>query len=149
MRRFCTWQAGSGAHLDDLVQETFIRAHKGIGGFRSAAPAVSWLLSIARRVCLDHFSRLRRELPRSGTLPSDSFPSTTSDPVLAVELADLVARLPLSYREAFVLVRVFGLSYEEAASVLGCPRGTVQSRVARARVILVATMGEALQSAVS
>ena len=48
----------------------------------------------------------------------------------------LLEELPEPFREAFILVRIFGFGYDEVAEILACPRGTVQSRVARARVML-------------
>lgn len=59
-------------------------------------------------------------------------------PSEAVELDDLLARLDPDRRAAFVLTQVLGLRYDETAEVLGCPVGTVRSRVARARDALVA-----------
>lgn len=62
---------------------------------------------------------------------------TVSDDVAdGVVLYEIIDSIPAVYRDAFVLVKVMGLTHEEVGSVLGCPTGTVQSRVARARVLL-------------
>jgi RNA polymerase sigma-70 factor (ECF subfamily) len=69
-----------------------------------------------------------------------------SSSVGAADLVDVIRSLPQDQLEAFVLVRVMGYSYDEAASIIGCPRGTVQSRVARARLRLVEALREELPS---
>ena len=143
VRRFCAWQTDAGSHLDDLVQETFLRAFRGAHTYRSTAPARSWLLSVARRVCLDHADQLRREHVRTervATVATDF--STPADPILPPDLRELILRLPLPFRNAFVLVAVIGHTYDDAASILGCPRGTVQSRVARARRLLADALAD-------
>lgn len=134
VRRFCRWQVGATHEVDDLVQETFLRAYRGLPTYRNEAPARVWLLSIARRVCLDSFektARHERMVRRIGRRPSLV---ESTDEVTNVSL--LVAQLPELYREAFILVRLLGYRYDEAAQILGCPRGTIQSRVARARETL-------------
>lgn len=142
VRRFCAWQMGRGhQYLDDLVQETFLRAFRGLATFRGEAPVVSWLFTIARRVCLDHAERERREERRQSELQRLAL-SSSATPIVgpATEIEIVVDQLPKIFREAFVLVRIFGMSYDEAGMILGCPRGTIQSRVARARAMLAAAM---------
>jgi RNA polymerase sigma-70 factor, ECF subfamily len=121
---------------DDLTQETYLRAFGALGAFRGASTVRTWLLSIARRVAADEIRRRSRR-PRTGApLPED-----TADPLdLAGEVGarDLLRRLDPGRREAFVLTQITGLSYAEAAELLGCPIGTIRSRVARARDDLVA-----------
>lgn len=56
---------------------------------------------------------------------------------MSAALEQIIFSLPEVFREAFVLVRLMGFSYDEAAAIIGCPRGTVQSRVARARETLM------------
>lgn len=138
VRRFCAWQMGRGNQfLDDLVQETFLRAYRGLATFRGEAPVLSWLLSIARRVCLDHFARERRDESRLRELQHlAAVPVSSADASSATEIEHLVDQLPEVFREAFILVKIFGMTYDEAGTILGCPRGTIQSRVARARAML-------------
>jgi RNA polymerase sigma-70 factor (ECF subfamily) len=125
---------GSDGEEDDLVQETFLRALRSLEGYRGDAPVQPWLLSIARRVCADHVRRRvrqRRLLDRITT-------STVASPAPAPEgLDELIDVLSDDRREAFVLTQVVGLSYEDAAVVIGCPIGTIRSRVARARADLL------------
>jgi RNA polymerase sigma-70 factor (ECF subfamily) len=120
---------------DDLTQETYLRAVTAIANYRGDAAGRTWLLSIARRVCVDAIrrrTRRRRALWRRGP-DADSLPPATGE----VELSSLLGELHPDRRTAFVLTQVLGLSYEEAATVAGCPVGTIRSRVARARADLV------------
>jgi RNA polymerase sigma-70 factor (ECF subfamily) len=134
--RLCS-TLGSPGEEDDLVQETYLRALRGLDTYRGEAPVQPWLLSIARRVCADHVRRRvrqRRLFERMGRIAGagDPPPPDGSEALLEV-LSD-------ERREAFVLTQVVGLSYEDAAVVIGCPIGTVRSRVARARADLLAAL---------
>jgi RNA polymerase sigma-70 factor, ECF subfamily len=123
------------ASADDLTQETYLRAVTAIAAYRGEASARTWLLSIARRVCVDAIrrrTRRRRALWRRGP-DVESQPSRSGE----VELSSLLVDLHPDRRAAFVLTQVIGLSYEEAATVAGCPVGTIRSRVSRARADLV------------
>ena len=138
------WQVctslGSPGEVDDLVQDTYVRAFSGLARYRGEAPVRVWLLSIARRVCADHVrrrQRRRRLLDRVGRHPADHA-------VPAPEVVDdLLGAIDAERREAFVLTQLLGLSYEEAAAVVGCPIGTIRSRVARARADLMAMVARA------
>jgi RNA polymerase sigma-70 factor (ECF subfamily) len=124
--------------VDDLAQDTFLRALGSLHRFEGRSSARSWLLSIARRAVIDGY-RCAAARPRSADV---------TDWELAVELAqprdlpgfddgiallDLLAALPDERREAFVLTQLLGLPYAEAAALSDCPVGTVRSRVSRAR----------------
>lgn len=136
----------SVAAADDLTQETYLRAMKSLPRFAAQSSARTWLLSIARRVVVDQV-RSAMSRPRlvgsddwiaaADTAYSESSTSTNHSEDL-VEVRMLLAGLPTERREALILTQVLGLSYDEAAHVLGCPIGTVRSRVARAREQLVA-----------
>ena len=126
---------GSAGEEEDLVQETYLRALRSLPTYRGEAPVRAWLLGVARNVCADHVRRRQRQrrlLDRVRPHPLDAVtPAETS----ADELLEVLGP---DRRDAFVLTQVLGLSYEEAAAALGCPIGTVRSRVARARADLVA-----------
>jgi RNA polymerase sigma-70 factor (ECF subfamily) len=131
---------GSTGEVEDLVQETYLRALGALPGYRADAPVRVWLLAIARRVCADHVrrrQRRRRLLDRvtGHTIDVDVPPPEVVD--------DLLDGLDLDRREAFVLTQLVGLSYEEAAAVVGCPIGTIRSRVARARADLLTAVTRA------
>ena len=129
--------AALGAPEDpsDLTQETYVRVLRAMHSFRGEAPVQAWILSIARRVCADAVRKLQRQRRLVDRI-SQSLISSES-PATDGSLDDLVGRLPAERREVFVLTQQLGLSYEEAAEVIGCPVGTVRSRLARARAELL------------
>lgn len=121
---------GSAGEEEDLVQETYLRAFNSLSGYRGDAPVQVWLLSIARRVCADHVRRRQRQRRLINRITQH----TSSQDVAAHEIgSDLLDVLDADRCEAFVLTQLVGLSYENAATVIGCPIGTVRSRVSRAR----------------
>ncbi|HUZ44325.1 MAG TPA: sigma-70 family RNA polymerase sigma factor [Acidimicrobiales bacterium] len=140
VRRFCAHMV-PGEDADDLVQETFLRAWRSLGGFRGDSAVTTWLLTIARRVCIEAVGRSarRRRADRSAHRPSPPVP----DPSSVQDLGDLINRLDPDRREAFVLTQIIGLSYAETAVVAETELGTVRSRVARARAQLVAGLASA------
>jgi RNA polymerase sigma-70 factor, ECF subfamily len=135
--RLCA-HLGSPREAEDLTQETFARAFASLHRFAGRSSARTWLLSIARRVCADAIRNRRPSVPVAEPEP----PDRGGDPADMVSLRLLLASLETPFREAFVLTQIVGLSYAEAAEVIGCPVGTIRSRVARARVALVAGLGE-------
>lgn len=143
--RVCT-ALGSRVDVDELVQDTYVRAMRSAASFRGDAPVEAWLVTIARRVCADDIRRRRRRRRLTQRLQSTAGRADDSIEVMDAATADadelwaLVTSLDPDRREAFVLTRIVGLSYEEAATVIGCPIGTVRSRVARARADLRAAM---------
>jgi RNA polymerase sigma-70 factor, ECF subfamily len=145
------WQVctvlGSAGETEDLVQETYLRALRALPRFRGDAPVRLWLLSIARRTCADHVRRRQRQRRLFDRLTSDAL-CEGANPFAAepVVTMDAVQRLDPDRREAFALTQLVGLSYEEAATVVGCPIGTIRSRVARARGDLRAAIRESAVS---
>jgi RNA polymerase sigma-70 factor (ECF subfamily) len=128
---------------EDLAQETYARAFRSLPGFRAESTVRAWLLSIARRVAADQL-RAARTRPRidPGTTPEDAAPVAAGDLGEAVALRALLDRLDPERRLPFVLTQLLGLSYLEAATVCGCPVGTIRSRVARARDELAAHLAD-------
>jgi RNA polymerase sigma-70 factor (ECF subfamily) len=127
---------------DDLIQETFLRAMRSLPGFAGRSSARTWLLSITRRVAVDH---VRAAVRRPRTAPLEDWEradagqgSRFEDGVL---LRRLLEALPADRREAFVATQMLGFSYAEAAEVCDCPIGTIRSRVSRAREDLTAALG--------
>ena len=143
--RFCAALAGP-ATADDLTQETFARCVPSLRRFRGDASALTWLLSIARHVCAGELrARGRTRMNTAADRLEDPDWRAVPDAAGEVAVADLLARLDPDRRSAFVLTQVLGLPYAEAATVCGCPVGTIRSRVARAREDLIAMIsaGEA------
>lgn len=123
---------------EDLVQETYLRAYRSLDRFDGRSSVRTWLLSIARHVCVDEIrARVRRR-----RRPIVESPPVAPDHSGQVELALVLTSLDPERREAFVLTQLIGLSYLEAAQVCGCPVGTIRSRVARARSDLVAAVAD-------
>lgn len=139
--RLCRYLGDAGV-TDDLAQETYERAIGSIHRFRADGHARGWLLTIARRTCADHTRRSirRRRLEQRVRDNTDVVSLMSPDDSGRIELDDVLAGLDQHRREAFVLTQVLGLHYDEAADVLGCPIGTVRSRVSRARGDLIAMM---------
>jgi RNA polymerase sigma-70 factor (ECF subfamily) len=118
----------SNPHLaEEAVQETFIRAWRYWPTFRHESAAISWLITICRRVVIDMAkkSRVHEQLPDNVVEIRDHFASTA--------IYDMVRELPLPQREVVVLCAVLGFDYDSAATTLNIPIGTVRSRLARAR----------------
>ena len=138
--RFCAYLVDRDT-ADDLTQETYLRAHRASAGYRHDSPVLTWLLTIARRVCAAEITQRQRARDLALQLRADP---RQSRPVHAdwVELDVLIAGLPGERRAAFVLTQVIGCDYAEAAAVLGCPVGTIRSRVARARDDLVRALAD-------
>jgi RNA polymerase sigma-70 factor (ECF subfamily) len=142
VRSLCT-SLGSGDDVDDLVQETYLRAWRSLPGFRGDSRTfLVWVLRIARNTCADQVRRRSRQrdvVRRLALAPGEDL--LVAAPARA-ELDDLLARLPPNWRTAFVLTQELGLAYAEAAAVCECPIGTIRSRVARARGRLLALLEE-------
>jgi RNA polymerase sigma-70 factor (ECF subfamily) len=130
------------ASADDLTQDTYLRAVPALARYRAEAPALLWLLSIARRACADELRRRTRRRARLGRVVSlegleGHEPAAAPDATGMADLLEVVDGLDADRRAAFVLTQVLGLSYDEAAQVCGVPIGTIRSRVARARADLL------------
>jgi RNA polymerase sigma-70 factor, ECF subfamily len=139
VRRLCAALVDADT-AEDLAQETLARMVRGVRQFRGEASARTWVLAIARRVCMDELRarsrRTRRDLAVSELAP----PPDVLDASGQIEVRDLLARLEPERRAAFALTQLLRLSYDEAATVCGCPTGTIRSRVARAREELIALL---------
>ncbi len=118
---------------EDVTQEAFLRAFRFLGGFRGDRKFGSWLFSIVRNCAMDALRSSRRsDAPWEDRMASRS----VADPTARAELEAALRSVSTEHREAFLLVEVFGLSYQETADVLGVAVGTVKSRMFRARQAL-------------
>jgi RNA polymerase sigma-70 factor (ECF subfamily) len=133
--------------VDDLVQDTFLRALRSLPDFQGRSSVRTWLFAIARRVAADQIRHISRR-PRIATVTDWVTSADTAEPDGRPRfeeehaLTSLLAGLPDDRREAFVATQVLGLSYAEAAEVCDCPVGTIRSRVARAREDLVTALNQ-------
>ena len=128
---------GRGPHVEDLAQETFLRALRALGSFDGARPS-SWLFTIATRIALD--ARKRRTVPIAELDVSAEAAPAAAGPEARLSRAELgraieraAATLPDDQRAAFVLAEYQEMSLGEIAEALGVPEATVKTRVFRAR----------------
>ncbi|MEV8340186.1 sigma-70 family RNA polymerase sigma factor [Streptomyces niveus] len=143
VRRFVAHLSADVRGADDLTQETYLRALASLARFAGRSCARVWLLAIARRVVVDRYRRaaVRPRIADTAdwvTVADRAQPRHLPGFEESVALADALAAMDPGRRQAFVLTRLLGLSYAEAADALGCPVGTIRSRVARARRDLAA-----------
>jgi RNA polymerase sigma-70 factor, ECF subfamily len=125
---------------EDVTQEAFIRAYRFLHGFRGDRKFGSWLFSIVRNCAMDALRRQRRE---PVAWDETAAAGSVADPSARVELDAALRAVSPDHRETFLLVEVFGLSYQEAADVLGVAVGTVKSRMFRARRALCDAISDA------
>lgn len=119
--------------LDDLVQDTFVKALSSRASFRKDSSVKTWLTRIAVNTAIDSG---RKATVRKGIEPVedvDTLAARSRDPALALAIQQAVATLPEDWRAAFVLVVMEGFTAAEAAEALSEKPGTVRSRVHRAR----------------
>lgn len=135
------------SEVEDVAQEAFIKAYRGLARFRGESAFYTWLYRIAINTAKNYLVSAGRRVPdqgvdaadaeqyESGTLLQDI--GTPERTLLTKEIEATVYRaiegLPAELREAITLREMEGLSYEEIAAVMDCPIGTVRSRIFRAR----------------
>ena len=149
--------------VEDIAQETFIRAYRALPQFRGESQFYTWLYRIAVNTAKKFLQERKRSPTMSDRafLPNEDNDETfrvvvepindeTPESVLAAkEIAAAVnsglAALPLDLRQALTLREIEGLSYEEIAAVMDCPMGTVRSRIFRARELISAKLKPMLE----
>lgn len=135
--RYCATMT-STERADELTQDTFEKALRALPTFRGHSAATTWLIGIARHVCIDQLRADRRRERFFEQIASLPQPGRTGEVADRMLLLDMISRLGQDRREAFVLTQLLGFSYEEAARICSCPVGTIRSRLARARTDLLA-----------
>ena len=141
---------GSADDAEDLTQEVFIRMYTSIDSFRGQSSLNTWLFRIAGNLCIDRFRRARNraaayslDAPAGDDDLASEVPDTTYEPHRMLENAEMaeqiqmaLSKLPDKLRSTLLLHDIEGLPYEEIAQVVGCPLGTVKSRLFNARIQL-------------
>jgi len=139
---------GDPDSADDAVQESFVKAFRGLSGFRGGSFR-SWLLQIATNSAYDILRRFKRH-PSQPLFPEDDYGDEVESPIWVADpnpsphsvvegnefsdnLYKMISELPSSYRNVLTLIDMQELDYSTAAEVLNIPIGTVKSRLARAR----------------
>ena len=138
LRAFAISLSGSPDKADDLVQETIARAIAGINRFESGSNLRAWLVTILRNLFYSQDRRTGREVEDpDGTYAARLWSAPEQEgKVTHQNLLAALQTLQVEQREALVLIGAQGLSYEEAAKIVGVAEGTIKSRVHRARVNL-------------
>ena len=135
---------------DDVVQEVFLAFLRQAAQFDASRGSIAaYLLGIARRqVCRD-IERTRTDYPLDALDDSTLIAAPETDPLAGLTRAETVQlvraairMLPPIFREVVVLCELNDLDYASAAAVIGCPLGTVRSRLARARALLLKTLDQ-------
>jgi len=145
---FCYKMLGNREDAEDIAQETFLRAFPAIGRFQPRAKFSTWLLTIAKNLTLNLIRNERRRLKRVDSTGSpdepvpvvDLAPSSNPGPDEVVLREERAGHLRLALRDlsdthrTIIVLRDFeGMTYEEIAGIMGCRKGTVKSRLSRAR----------------
>jgi len=145
LKAYATRLLGDSIAAEDVAQDSFLALYRHLNQVPTAAFR-PWLFRVARNLCLDQLRRRKFKLSLFRDLQKDEDqPFTPSDlrsvrPDEVIEsqeanaaIEKAIGELPLKFREAFLLCEVEGLSYEDAAAVMGCPVKTVSTRLFRAR----------------
>ena len=157
--RYCK----SSLDTEDIVQESFIKAYRGIGNFRGDSAFYTWLCRIGINVAKNHLISSARHLRASETSSTEEVENnydsgsgftdevmTAEGSIFGDELIDIIqsalSSLPEELRIALTLREVEGLSYDDISSMMACPIGTVRSRIFRAREVLNLKIKEYTQS---
>jgi RNA polymerase sigma factor (sigma-70 family) len=142
------WLTGNGTDAEDIVQEASLRALRGLDRY-AGVNARAWFLAITRNTA---FTWLARNRPKAlvatediETLAAADGAETPEEALIAkasaAELELAIGGLPPPFKETLVLRDITGLSYREIAEITSVPLGTVMSRLARARALLMAALG--------
>lgn len=135
----CLRLSGDRAEAEQLTQDTFVRAWRGLAAFRGDSRFTSWLHRLAvNEVLQERRSRTRRELrvrPASDELLARA-PSRLDSPGLKIDLERAIAELPDGARQVLVLFDIEGYPQEEIGRMLGIATGTVKAQLHRARRLL-------------
>ena len=150
------WLTGNATDAEDVTQEACMRALRALERAPAASNPRAWLLTITRNTA---FTWLARNRPKSlvlsadpetaaGDLDLDMAAAPDAGLIAAADAAALekaLAELPLPFREVLVMREMHGLSYREIAEATGAPIGTIMSRLARARRLMLAALKEEMR----
>ena len=143
------------AEVEDLAQETFIKAYRALASFRGESAFYTWLYRIGINTAKNHLAAQVRRIPASVGVDSGEMEGAEGAERLrdfdtperqlmtrqiALTVDEALAGLPDELREAITLRELEGLSYEDIASTMDCPIGTVRSRIFRAREAIAARL---------
>ncbi len=142
MFQFFLAQVRDRSRAEDLLQDFWLRIHHARRTYRPGEPVLPWLYAIARRVQIDDFrrkSRIRSHEFQTEHLPES--PSQEPSRKTLPDMADLLKDLPPAQKETILLLKVAGLSLEEAARATGSTVGAVKQKAHRAYSALRKSLG--------
>ena len=139
------------SEIEDIVQDSFIKAYRAINNFRGDSAFYTWLYRIGINTAKNHLVKLGKrpkamnevdieEIENFEDAPDlrnhETPESTMMSSEIVTSVNQTIAALPIELREAISLREMEGLSYEEIADLMNCPIGTVRSRIFRAREVI-------------
>jgi len=131
---------------EELTQDVFLRAFRGLEKFRGDAQLSTWMYRLAVNAALSHatrsVARTRRTAPEEELMSLPAAAAPVTDPRLRERLQGALERLPAGYRAVLVLHDVEGLQHDEIAQILGCRVGTSKSQLHKARAQMRKWLGE-------
>jgi RNA polymerase sigma-70 factor, ECF subfamily len=143
------------AEVEDVAQESFIKAYRALPSFRGDSAFYTWLYRIGINTAKNYLVAMGRRAPTTTEFDSEEAESfedgdqlrdinTPESMLMSKEIAatvnETMGELPEELRAAITLREIEGLSYEEIASIMNCPIGTVRSRIFRAREAIAAKL---------
>jgi RNA polymerase sigma-70 factor (ECF subfamily) len=141
-----------GEDAKDAAQEAWVKAYRALGSFRPGAKFSTWIFTICYRVCCDRLAKRKRFTGEEPVDYADPAPGPEHSYEAAEESARLraaIEALPEKYRVVVTLFHLQGKHYEEIASVLDLPLGTVKTHLFRAKDLLRAALGDGAQRSTS
>jgi RNA polymerase sigma-70 factor (ECF subfamily) len=149
------------AEVEDVAQDAFIKAYRALPSFRGESAFYTWLYRIGINTAKNYLVALGRRAPTATEFDSEDAENfengdqlrdvdTPENELMSKQIAqtvnDTMEELPEELRTAIVLREIDGLSYEEIATVMNCPIGTVRSRIFRARETIAERLRPLLQT---
>ncbi|MFN3232266.1 MAG: RNA polymerase sigma factor [Alphaproteobacteria bacterium] len=139
LRRFARARVGNPDLADDLVQDCLERAIKKFDQYQRGTNLRAWLFTILRNLQISHYRKMSRRPEDTLIEDAEADTSVAASQEISIEFWEMQQRfekLSEADQEVLMLVAVQGMKYDEAASILGVPIGTVRSRLSRARTKL-------------
>lgn len=147
-RSIVAFAADSNIDVDDILQETFLKAYKKIDQFDGQSSLYTWLYTIARNITIDEFRSRKRKPNRSHT-PADEFDIADNESEHNEygqqeinELRYAISELPEIFRDVVVMKTLEGLSYDEISEVTGINTETLKNRMFRAKKQLAESLSK-------
>ncbi len=135
--RYFLAQTGNPAQAEDLMQECWVRIHRGRSSHRPGEPVLPWAFAIARHTKIDEYRKDSARANREAAVAGHGEPTT--DPRKSIEqglaasaILSRLHELPDGQREVFMMLKVQGMSVDEVANVVGSSRSAVKQKAFRA-----------------